>query len=249
MILEALFKNKPVAGTTVNTPQKPVQPLAPPPPRLSNILATQAVASVAGWHERKNAHAEKQARREKAEQKLLPFEKQNLPRLEPFTEPEPCLILGDVSLPWIDKKFVLNARKKMNGETLPAFASYNINDDGKCYYFVNGYSNDGIRSFTFCEGDSFKRYTHQGGYITHKWTGVIPDASREKIVNWRKLETKNNQEVSPIFLIEEAYAWDVAQIDRKVDPLLVVERNGHWYLLDAFDLTPAEQWLASEMAL
>ncbi len=90
----------------------------------------------------------------------------------------------------------------------------------------------------------------------HKFNGVIPKNVRENIKNVKR----NFHE---ILLVEEAYAWEcdseIVKVERNVDPLIigVVSLGSRWdenpkklyYLIDKFDVTPLENFIATEMSV
>jgi hypothetical protein len=97
--------------------------------------------------------------------------------------------------------------------------------------------------------------------LTHRFKGVLPAEAREVMEKVRASLPNPRYEILPmmhfdprmdlpkshrILLIEEAYDWKIVAQPRNLDPLLVLELHGEWYLLHKFDVTPAEQWLAQE---
>lgn len=82
--------------------------------------------------------------------------------------------------------------------------------------------------------------------FSHKFSGIIPDNVRELI--------KNEQiNFERIYLIEEGYNWkinDSVELKKKPnpDPLIVGVKDGRYWLLTKFDVTPLENLIATEFS-
>lgn len=77
--------------------------------------------------------------------------------------------------------------------------------------------------------------------------------SREQAADRRILEPwlgwdpyRGSRQSFRVLLVEEAHAWTFAKAPRNLDPLLILEIGGAWFLLDKFDVTTAEAWVANE---
>lgn len=91
--------------------------------------------------------------------------------------------------------------------------------------------------------------------FTHKFSGVIP-------ADIRKIIKDNDKKFSKIYLVEEGYAWgsktdfSVTQkpSPRNIDPLIIGEiqntKTGdmNYFLLAKFDVTPLENFIATELS-
>lgn len=75
--------------------------------------------------------------------------------------------------------------------------------------------------------------------MTATFTGVIPETVRGTIRNHAK---------DPVFLLTEVSEWDVRHtaIPVHTDPLVVVHKYGRLWLIDKFDTTPVEEYIARE---
>lgn len=90
----------------------------------------------------------------------------------------------------------------------------------------------------------------RSGIVKFSWTalfsGCIPSATRKRIAEVRK----SGQFGGKIYLVAEAHEWTEGcsvTITEK-DPLVVgFDGYGHW-LIDSFDTTPVEQYIADEFA-
>lgn len=92
-------------------------------------------------------------------------------------------------------------------------------------------------------------------YFSHKFSGVIP-------ADIRKIIKDNDKKFSKIYLVEEGYAWgsktdfSVTQkpSPRNIDPLIIGEiqntKTGdmNYFLLAKFDVTPLENFIATELS-
>lgn len=82
--------------------------------------------------------------------------------------------------------------------------------------------------------------------IVHRFKGgVLPVQTREKIKRLSQCAPSNN-----LLLVEESYNWEVENVsyERDLDPLIVYydKNHGAYYLVDKFDLSPLEKFLAQE---
>ena len=80
--------------------------------------------------------------------------------------------------------------------------------------------------------------------FSHKFSGIIPS-------NIREIATNEKKNFGNIYLIEEAYNWkidDSVTIQKKQnpDPLIVGSKDGKYFLLAKFDVTPLENLIATE---
>lgn len=83
------------------------------------------------------------------------------------------------------------------------------------------------------------RATRANTAMTATFTGVIPEGVRTRIREHAK---------DPVFLIQEVSEWDVRHIAHPVhtDPLVVIHKYGRLWLIDRFDTTPVEEYIAQE---
>ena len=86
--------------------------------------------------------------------------------------------------------------------------------------------------------------------ISAQFSGTIPPATREKIRKWKGSFER-------VFMLVEAPEWVVKREERRPkpapilvgDPLVVGYRGGQLFLIDVFDTTPTENYIAKEFAL
>jgi len=96
------------------------------------------------------------------------------------------------------------------------------------------------------ERSRFRRYSGASVKvsISTKFTGAIPDEVREKI---RAAESSG--EFDEVMLIAEVPEWKIDQtvvLVPKGDPLVVGKKGELLWLIDAFDTTPIEEYVAKE---
>lgn len=82
----------------------------------------------------------------------------------------------------------------------------------------------------------------EGLCIEARFEGIIPPETRQKILpliqTWTLLRDR-------IYLLAEVEEWEAGLI--KVDPLVIgCHRNGDLLLIDSFDVTPLEEYIARE---
>lgn len=73
-----------------------------------------------------------------------------------------------------------------------------------------------------------------GFEITAQFSGILPDRVREHILNVKDKFYK-------IYIVAEVPKWSVKRIN--IDPLVVGRWGPNFWLIDKFDLTPAEKWV------
>lgn len=81
--------------------------------------------------------------------------------------------------------------------------------------------------------------------LRHDFTGVVPEHVRNSIAEAEKRGYT-------AWILEESHTFQVNQEKsaqpRDKDPLVVGLRGGAWYLIDKFDVTPAEEFIAKELS-
>lgn len=93
--------------------------------------------------------------------------------------------------------------------------------------------------------------------ITHQFKGIIPESTKTKLrmitaaieANSisKSYRSKHDLDKNNILLVEEAYDWSGSVvIERNVDPLVVYKDWRGYYLIDAFDVSPLEDFLLKE---
>lgn len=99
--------------------------------------------------------------------------------------------------------------------------------------------------------------------ITHEFKGIIPEKTRLKLRmikaaieqnarhvgerRGRYFGTPHDMNLENILLVEEAYNWSgSAVVTRNEDPLIVYKDWRGYYLVDAFDVSPLEDFLLKE---
>jgi hypothetical protein len=87
--------------------------------------------------------------------------------------------------------------------------------------------------------------------ISAGFSGILPDATRDKV---KEAKANGLKDVFLLCEVDPDVGWERQTTSKSgwkpsisADPLVVGLRNGAWYLVDKFDLTPAENWVASEM--
>lgn len=110
--------------------------------------------------------------------------------------------------------------------------------------------------FVFSFAGAFLNDSHEIEHkFTHKFSGVIPESIRKTI-------RENKSQFKTIYLVEESYDWNIETNSsivskpspRNVDPLIIGEvRNTHtgemnYFLLAKFDVTPLENFVATELS-
>ncbi len=75
--------------------------------------------------------------------------------------------------------------------------------------------------------------------LTTNFSGVMPAAIRETIH-----ELRNSHTFDSLLIVQEVKKWNVTV--RAADPLLIGIKNGAAYLVDRFDTTTAEEYVARE---
>jgi hypothetical protein len=73
------------------------------------------------------------------------------------------------------------------------------------------------------------------------FSGQIPKETREKINQARKMGLE-------VFIVSEAQQWSISEkrIPIPEDPLVIGYKANVYWLIDKFDLTPTERWVAEE---
>jgi len=98
--------------------------------------------------------------------------------------------------------------------------------------------------------------------LRHEFKGIIPQSTRNLLkkldIAWHKMHGDDDRygacmlskEQKHLFLLEEAHSWTadvrVFEEPRNVDPLIVYMKDGVAYLIDAFDVSPLENFIAKE---
>lgn len=93
--------------------------------------------------------------------------------------------------------------------------------------------------------------------ITHEFKGIIPESTKTKLrmitaaieanAISRTHRSSHDLDKNNILLVEEAYNWSgSAVVIRNVDPLVVYKDWRGYYLIDAFDVSPLEDFLLKE---
>lgn len=191
---------------------------------------------------------------------LLPIEK-----LNPETNYNSRL---DGKYPRFDLRGALSLTKSMDGLKIPVpqFALYNAMEAAPCtirisyyytgrFYSLQSYCNQGQKDHPGYPYGGYKEKIEKirihGFWATLKYiengcpdtvlrsdfSGFIPEDTRNKI---RELTARK----LPALLVKEAQ-WNVS-VEFKPDPLLVTYKDGIYYLVDKFNLTRQEKYIASE---
>jgi hypothetical protein len=82
--------------------------------------------------------------------------------------------------------------------------------------------------------------------ISVGFSGVLPNNTRAKVKDAKNM----GMAVSLLCEVDPKIGWKreiTSKPGLKADPLVVGLKDGAWYLIDKFDITPAEHWIASEM--
>lgn len=201
---------------------------------------------------------------------LLPFEQEQYDNLITSKQGEINKIEDNVN-PYdnhykrIDMGYVYKLRiyDRKLGFNVPRFAVYNMGervmemrltssiDRGLLVDYPNHNYYSDIHMFTF------KDYANAWAFnietrktITHKFSGFLPDETRN-IINEVTQKKDFGFRLSDMYLIEESYNWELNKetriAPRNLDPVIVGRKNGVFYYITHFDVTPAEKFLVSEM--
>lgn len=126
------------------------------------------------------------------------------------------------------------------------------NHDGRDAFQTSPEYNDTIRDLY---DDVVRRLLNQidtgtRATLTAQWEGVIPNNIKNQIAAVRQQVGEKN-----VFILAEPtnYTLSFKEIPKPVrvpnpDPLVVVWHGGSLYLVDKFDVTPVEHYIASEFA-
>lgn len=84
-------------------------------------------------------------------------------------------------------------------------------------------------------------------HLTAEFNGILPDEIRAKIHELTTTGTKAGF-FDQLLIVTEAPVWELKKVIRplNLDPLLVGIKHNEFFLIDTFDLTPAERIIASE---
>lgn len=106
--------------------------------------------------------------------------------------------------------------------------------------FFEDLLNDGVEQIKQCVknkgGDSYVVTNFKVAF-----TGKFPEETRQKIQQARKLGLRT-------FVVSEVPNWSITEkrIPIPEDPLVIGYKAGRYWLIDKFDLTPTERWVAEE---
>jgi hypothetical protein len=79
-------------------------------------------------------------------------------------------------------------------------------------------------------------------FLTHEFTGIIPDDTQKKIRKACKSEMFDE-----MYLIKEVPLWNVEEVTK--DPLIIGIKGEKAYIIDHFDCTDLESYVKSEFSL